>query len=96
MEDLKRDLIAQIRVSILVRIIFLPLQIPPALSLAITWRREVGRAELVEILKRLEFFLMLVKGIIWSINANLLDLVWRLYGWNNWRVDRLDLLEVCH
>ena len=41
----------------------------PALSLAETCRRKVGRAELVEIFECLEFFWILV--MIWPIDANL-------------------------
>ena len=51
---------------------------PPALSLA---GRKVGRAELEEILKCLEFFLMFVKGRIWFINVNLLNFAWRSLDW---------------
>jgi len=62
------------------------------------WSRErkVKRVELVGIFKYLEFFLMLVKGRIWSIDANLLNFAWRLLGWMTTVVfDQLDLLEIC-
>jgi len=44
-----------------------------AFSLAEACKREVGRAELVEIFEYLEFFWILEKGRIWSINVNLWD-----------------------
>ena len=58
----------------------------PALSLAETCRREVGRAKLVEIFalessECLGFSWILEKGRIWSINVNLWDLAWRLCDW---------------
>ena len=74
----KGGLIARTCVSIL-----WSLHMPTALSLAEACKREVRRAELIETLKHLEFFLMFVKERIWSINANLLDLPGdRVDGWH--------------
>jgi len=53
----------------------------PTLSLARAYMREARRSKLVEIRECLEFFLILMKGRIWSINANLFDFSWRLCGW---------------